>query len=84
MFSYCKYYPYREKPSKGQVSGLQYEQASYSDFYAFLQRIEDYFERQVPSPLSQNRQGSTDAAAAADDDEDGEPQSAVRRRRAVK
>ena len=77
MFVKCKYYPYREKPSVGQIWGLQYDHAKYADFYAFCRKIEHYFDNQPPSPLSAKREHQYD-------EEDEEPQLAVRRRRAVK
>ena len=75
MFVKCKYYPYREKPSSSQVSGLQYDYEKYPDFYAFCRKIEGYFD-QTPSSQSGRQK--------PDDEEDEEPRSAIRRRKAVK
>jgi hypothetical protein len=75
MFVKGKYYPYREKPSIGQVSDLPYDHAKYPAFYAFCRKIEGYFD-QTPSPHSGRQK--------PDDEEDEEPRSAIRRRKAIK
>jgi hypothetical protein len=48
MFTRSRYYPFRERPNKAQVSNLRYEDAQFEDFYLFFQKIEGYFDSRLP------------------------------------